>query len=105
MNPLEWTQERVEVTDFPAKVNAEGLLTAGNETEPMLLLYYTVRIAPMNGDCLAGWRFEVVEPRELFAVNGTVQKVFEGIWPNVKDYMFLGKRPSNPASTSSSSAR
>lgn len=75
---LEWTQERVEVTNFPGQftVNSTTMAAAkvaggGNGTTdaPLLALNYSLAMAPLNGDCLGGWRFEVVEPRELWSVE------------------------------------
>jgi hypothetical protein len=82
MKPLEFTPERVDVDGFPAElVAAEHFLKpnhSSNESETattLLALNYSLRLAPLNGDCLAGWRFDIVEPRELLSLDSAQLQV------------------------------
>jgi len=75
---LEWIQESVQVNDFPAQFNVNSSMAsnaAGNGTIPssLLLLNYSLGMAPLNGDCLDGWHFEVIEPREMWSVERAEQ--------------------------------
>jgi hypothetical protein len=74
---LEWIQEKVQVNDFPAEFTVNSSLASspmGNGTIPsLLLLNYSLGMAPLNGDCLGGWHFEVIEPREMWRVEKAEQ--------------------------------
>ncbi|CAK5077598.1 unnamed protein product [Meloidogyne enterolobii] len=61
---LEWTQERVEITDYLNEVHPKEW----DQNNKSLTLNYSLRLSPLGGDCKDGWRFEVLEPREFIFI-------------------------------------
>ena len=61
---LEWTQERVEITNYLNEVQPKEW----DQNNKSLTLNYSLRLSPLGGDCKDGWRFEVLEPREFIFI-------------------------------------
>uniref|UniRef100_A0A914GTQ2 EGF-like domain-containing protein n=1 Tax=Globodera rostochiensis TaxID=31243 RepID=A0A914GTQ2_GLORO len=88
---VEWAQQRVAVGGFDAELSVrEGQSFEHN---------YSLRMAPLGGNCSGQWHFEVIEPRELFSIG---HSAFERDGENVR----LSFRPllPSPQSTAPSAA-
>ncbi|KAL7080489.1 hypothetical protein ACQ4LE_000554, partial [Meloidogyne hapla] len=75
---IEWTQERVEITDYLKEIQSKEW----DQNNKSLTLNYSLRLAPLGGDCKEGWRFEVLEPREfIFIVENEKVQILQNNKP------------------------